>query len=347
MMMMEGSEDMLHYNSMTRRTLIGSAFATAAIWGAAPSFAQSFIMPMKADIEPWLKPDNEALIPTVGGNIYVRSNGEINDSTVPLVVIHGGPGSNHSGFLPALKYRTDRPLIMYDQLDCGNSDAPGDPANWNIARFVQELDDVLNHFGAKRYNIMGHSWGGTVLLEYTREHQDRINGAIFLGSLISTKDWLKDTNKLREKLDEDVQKVLTECEQSDDFSTEACQTAMDAFYAEFLRRNPRPAEIVAYREQMKNLWNQKLYEYMWGQTEFTSTGNLKDYDGTDQLDNLHDMNTFFVCGEYDEARPETYQKFAKRAEGEFEVVANAAHDVFTDNPEATYTTVEKWMKQID
>ena len=42
--------------------------------------------------------------------------------------------------LPLTRLSEDRTVVLYDQLDCGESDKPGDPRNWTVDRFVAEVD---------------------------------------------------------------------------------------------------------------------------------------------------------------------------------------------------------------
>jgi proline iminopeptidase len=43
-----------------------------------------------------------------------------------------------------------------------------------------------------------------------------------------------------------------------------------------------------------------VYEYIWGPSEFTVTGSLKNYDRTARLQEIA-IPTLFTCGRYDEA----------------------------------------------
>ena len=45
----------------------------------------------------------------------------------PIVMIHGGPGGTHASFLEALPLADERAVILYDQLETGRSDRPGNP----------------------------------------------------------------------------------------------------------------------------------------------------------------------------------------------------------------------------
>ena len=94
--------------------------------------------------------------------------GSLTDSVRPLVVLHGGPGVPHYYLLPiadiATKYG-EAPVIMYDQLGCGNStrlpEKAGDGAFWTVDLFLSELENLLTKLGIiDDYDLLGQSWGG-------------------------------------------------------------------------------------------------------------------------------------------------------------------------------------------
>lgn len=288
-------------------------------------------------------PDYEAMVPTSGGRIYLRVNGEIGKGKVPLLMIHGGPGYSHVGFLPALEFADGRPVILYDQLDCGLSDKPGLAKNWNVERFVQEVIDVLDHLGLEKCHILGHSWGGTILLELAAKHRDRIDTAIFLGPLISTEIWLADSKILRAKLDEKDHAILDTCEAKGDFTGEACESAVKTFYSRFLSIKGEDPRVADYEKANGIVYNDKQFEYMWGPTEFFATGILRYYDGTRILPSLKGLKTLFAGGEFDEARPESVAHFARLSGADSKVISGAAHDVFVDDPRLTMAILTEWL----
>src|SRR5262252_4462626 len=105
-----------------RRAFLGS-FAAAAITAAGPrALARPAVFP---------PPDRELMAPVRGGRIYVRINGRLDRGGPPIVMVHGGPGGTHAEFLDALSLADGQAVILYDQLDCGRSDRPDNPANWN------------------------------------------------------------------------------------------------------------------------------------------------------------------------------------------------------------------------
>lgn len=327
-------------NFSRRRFLAGAgaAFAGAAI--PAPSLAQP--------ITRSLAPDRELMVPVEGGRVYVRVNGRLDGPRPPLLMIHGGPGGAHSSFLNALPLSDERAVILYDQLDSGRSDAPGDPANWRVPRFVAEVDAIRRALSVGRVHVLGASWGGTIALEYAARSPAGLASTILQSPLVSTRSWLRDAGLLRRQLPEPVQKVLTACEGRRPPPAARCEAATNDFYARFLRRAPVPADARAYNAALPVPFNTRIYEGMWGTTEFVSTGTLRDYDGEPLLARLDGRRVLWVVGQHDEARPATVHGFAVRTpDSSFAVIEDAAHGIFNDNPQAFIATLRRWLARHD
>lgn len=293
-------------------------------------------------------PERELMVPVRGGRLYVRVNGRLDGSRPPVLLIHGGPGGTHGGLLDALALADERAVILYDQLDSGRSDRPGNPANWTVARFTDELEAIRTALGIRRWHVVGHSWGGTIALEYGARRPQALAGLVLASPLVSTRSWLADAAVLRRQLPGRVQAELDLCEAAAPPPADRCKAATDAFYAAFNRREPPSAAMIAYRATAGRGPNPLLYETMWGKTEFVSTGTLKNYDGEPLLARLDGARTLFITGQYDEARPETVGAFAARVSGaDFAVVPGAAHGIFSDRPAETNALLRAWLARQD
>ncbi len=288
------------------------------------------------------------MAPVPGGRVYVRINGRLDGPRLPLVMIHGGPGSTHAAFLNALALADERAVILYDQLDSGRSDHPNNPANWTVKRFTDEVDAVRRAVGVPRWHVLGQSWGGTVALEYGARRPPELAGLVLASPLISTRTWIADANALRAQLPPHIQAILRGCDPPAPITT-ACEKATDVFYANFLRRDP-PTEAMKQYSRLHGGagFNPKLYETMWGSSEFVATGTLKDYDGEPLLAELDGPHTLFIDGQYDEARPRTLGGFAARVPGaDFAVVPGAGHSIFSDRPEEALGILRPWLRGQD
>jgi proline iminopeptidase/L-proline amide hydrolase len=287
-----------------------------------------------------------AVVP--GGRVYVRVNGRLDGPNLPVVMIHGGPGSTHAAFLNLLALSADRAVVLYDQLDSGLSDHPNDPKNWTVGRFTDEVDCVRRAVGVPRWHVMGHSWGGTIALEYGARRPAELAGLVLASPLISTRSWIADANALRAGLPTDVQATLKKCDPPEQI-TSACEKATDVFYAHYLRREPQPDGVSAYKVAHPALQtNQQIYQAMWGSSEFVATGTLRNYDGEPRLAKLDGPRTLFIDGQYDEARPATLGTFAARVSGAaFAVVPNGGHVFYQDRPEEALGILRPWFREQD
>jgi proline iminopeptidase/L-proline amide hydrolase len=290
-------------------------------------------------------PDIERMIAVEGGNIYVRVNGKLDAAKSPIVMIHGGPGGDHAHFLSALALANERAVILYDQLDSGRSDRPNDPKNWRVDRFVDEVDRIRAALGVRRWHVLGHSWGGTVALEYGARGSPALAGLALASPLVSTRSWIVDANALRRELPAADQAEIASCDRG---PSPVCDKGVDAFYAAFNGREPPSDGAIAYARAHPGGFNPKIYNAMWGASEFVCTGTLKDYDGEPLLAKLDGKHTLFLGGQYDEARPSTLAGFAARVPGaELATIPGAAHGIFADRPEETVALLRAWLARQD
>ena len=321
-----------------RRTFLGTAAACLAALPARAEFLPAYPAPTR-----------EAMVPVAGGRIYVRVNGDLKSARPPVVFIHGGPGGTHGYLLETLPLAADRAVILYDQLDSGRSDQPNDPKNWVVSRYVDELDAIRTALGIARWHVVGHSWGGTVALEYGARRPAALAGLCLASPLIATRSWLADANALIADLPGETAGEIRRCMPLAQPEPESCAAATRAFYAAFNgRAADGPAMTAYHRTHSGRGFNRRLYQTMWGNSEFVSTGTLKDYDGEPLLAKLDGRRTLFVCGQYDEARPATLEAYARRVPGaEFAVIPGGSHSFPIERPEETRSMLRQWLMRQD
>ncbi len=325
---------------MTRRTAI--ALGAAAL--AAPAAAATG--PLAPGIR--IRPQREAMIDVPGGRIYARIDGDLNGPRAPIVFLHGGPGSSHWYFLNGTALADERAVILYDQLDSGRSDQPGDAANWTVPRFVAELEALRDGLGIARWHVLGSSWGGTVALEYAAKQPKELASVIIQSPLVATHLWLRDARRLRARLPADVRKTLVACDVPDALPADQCDVAKEIFYGRHVHLFDPPPEIAAYKAALPRSFSENIYHHMWGWAEFSASGTLKDYDGTPLLEKLDGARTLFVAGEHDEATPQTIAGFARRVPGAaFAEIPGAAHSIMNDNPQAYLDVLRPWLTRRD
>ena len=262
-----------------------------------------------------------------------------------------GPGGSSCSYVSTLTgIAAERPVIVYDQLGSGWSDRIPESDLERLAvvpRFVEEVTAIRDELGLDELHILGGSWGATVALEYMLTADPTgVLSVTLAGPLIGTDEWLEDANALVAQLSDESQRAIQASLESGDFTTPEFDAANREFGSMFGRRRPRaPGDLVECAVRPEG--NSGLYQYMWGPSEFISTGTLRDYDRTDRLHEL-DLPVLFLVGEYDEARPETVREFQAQVPGaQMVVIPDAGHGSSWDQPEAYNAAVNEFLRGVE
>ena len=123
-----------------------------------------------------------------GATLYVEVLGTA--PGVPLVVVNGGPGFDHTYEHVAVPGTTSawdtlsarRRVVFYDQRGNGRSGAlkPNQPCG--LAEQIADLEAVRAHLGADQIDLLGHSWGGFLVMAYAARHPEHIRHLITVDS---------------------------------------------------------------------------------------------------------------------------------------------------------------------
>lgn len=282
----------------------------------------------------------EGYLAVPGGKIYYARMG--NGPGTPLVVIHGGPGSGSYGNKPFGALGDERPVIRYDQLGAGKADHPTDTTLFTVDRAVQELQALRDSLGLDEVHLLGQSWGAMLLQAYMGTHPKGVKSVTFLSPLVTTAQWEQDADSLIKTLPDSIQQAIAINETNRTTDSPAYQAATLEYYRHFVYRKPLqiPGADTASNGQL-------VYNYMWGPSEFTSTGTLKRFDGTEWLKGIR-VPALFMAGEFDEATPASTEMFSKLVPGaQFKMIPGSGHVSQNDNPEFMLGAVREFLRSID
>lgn len=283
----------------------------------------------------------EGHIAVPGGRVWYRMLGE--GPATPLVLLHGGPGFT-SEYLDSLEALADeRPVLRYDQLGCGRSERPGVPSLWNVARFVEELKQVLSALGLQRVHILGQSWGSMLAVDYALTLPAGLESLILASPPLSIPRWMADTRRMLDAMPAHVRATIERHESSGSTSCPEYQAAVLQFYRRHLcRMDPWPDAL----ERALAGANTAVYEAMWGPSEFSVTGCLADYDRTDSVGEI-DVPTLLTCGRYDEATPEAIAWYSSLIVGSKAVVfEDSAHFSHLEEAESYVAVVREFLRGV-
>jgi len=120
---------------------------------------------------------------TDGVKIWYEEHG--GGAGTPLIVANGGPGFDHSYLMCGDiwdRLAKNRKVVVYDQRGNGRSSElkPDTPCGLNEQ--IRDLDALRAHLGLERFDLLGHSWGGYLVMAYASRHPERIGHLMIVDS---------------------------------------------------------------------------------------------------------------------------------------------------------------------
>ena len=110
-----------------------------------------------------------------GVRVWYRVAGKTERGTPPVIFLHGGPGYNSYSFSvqagPALEQSLR--MVYLDQRGAGKSERPWN-GQYSLATLASDIDEIRKGLGVPKVSIIGHSFGGTLALEYAATYPDQV-----------------------------------------------------------------------------------------------------------------------------------------------------------------------------
>ncbi len=115
----------------------------------------------------------------VEGSGLVPEGPEMRERPVALV-IHGGPGGDHSGFKPSFSPLAARmQLVYFDHRGQGRSDK-ADPASYTLDENVEDMEALRRHLGVGPVVSVGTSYGGMVAMAHAARYPEAVSHLVLI-----------------------------------------------------------------------------------------------------------------------------------------------------------------------
>jgi proline iminopeptidase len=285
--------------------------------------------------------DETGFAPVPGGKVWWWKTG--GGSKTPLLILHGGPGAAHNSYVSMATLGDERPVIFYDQLGCGKSDAPDDAKTYTVARSVEEVDAVRKALGLEKIVLYGHSWGSMLAIEYmlTSPGAASVEKLVLAGALASVPQAVAGMSRLIDAMPNGDGKKIRALEAAGKQSSDEYQKLVGEFYALHLcRKDPPPPEFIATGEILAK---SPAYKYMNGPNEFTITGVIKNWERRADLPRIK-VPTYITTGEFDEVTLDCHQDINKGIAGSrLEVFPGLSHLTMLEDPARYDAAVRKFI----
>lgn len=257
---------------------------------------------------------------------------------LPLLVLHGGPGTPHNYLEELSGLSSERAVVFYDQLGCGLSTSSLSPEELTVSLFLEELEALRSHLGIERADILGHSWGAALACEYSLAHPSRVRRLVLSGPLFDSYLWQQGADSLRDLLPEGEVREMRMLESqgqagSDRYQELYRQLILDHFA-------PRLERIPAYLSQAREV--DEIYRAMWGCSEFQVTGSLSGYSLLGRLGGV-EAPALVISGRRDLASPPQVEAGVKELKQARWCLVDSSHWPHLEDPKGYKALVDRFL----
>jgi proline iminopeptidase len=269
-----------------------------------------------------------------------------------LLLLNGGPGATHEyfecmeNFLPAEGVE----IIYYDQLGCGNSEDPKDTSMWDLARYVEEVEQVRNALNLNKDNfyLLGHSWGGILAMDYALKYQQHLKGLIISNMMSDAVAYGKyAADVLAPQMDPKVLDTLRRLEAAKDFANpKYFELLLPHFYTSHILRLPLDKWPEPVNRSFGKM-NQSLYVTMQGPSEFGISGKLEKWDRSKELKTIT-VPTLVIGAKHDTMDPEHMKWMSKELpNGRYLFCPDGSHMSLYDDQQVYMSGLIKFIKEVN
>jgi proline iminopeptidase len=314
------------------------------------ALAISIASALRAQSTPTVYVQQEGFVDAHGVLIYYTELGQGS----PLVVVHGGPGADHTYFLPWLLplARTHR-LIFIDERGSGRSQRLQDTSLYTVETMADDLEDVRVALNLGKISLLGHSYGGALAEAYALKYQQNLSHLILNSTFPSTRQMNEVLAREKTQMQPDKLKRLDELEAAGLFGKgeswehgrypeEYEKLAWGPGYFPFLYGARPDSTYDPVEGGAPTNW--ELYRVMWGEHgEFVIDGNLKSVEYVDRLRTIH-VPTLIMAGDHDECDPSLSREMHDKIVGsQLVILPESGHMNFVDQPDLWHKTVEGFL----
>ena len=287
----------------------------------------------------------EGYLPFREGKTWYRIVGK--GAKPPLLLLHGGPGSTHNYFevLDELADRDGRPVVMYDQIGCGNSYIEGHPEYFTAETWIEELKTLRQSLGLEKVHILGQSWGGMMALLYALDHSpEGVCSYILSSTLPSAKLWESEQHRRISYMPEKYQQALARALAEGSYDAPDYLEALDIFMDRHCNPCVRPLPECVTRPKKSG---KEAYLVGWGPNEFTPTGTLSGCEVTDRLLEIG-TSCLITSGQRDLCSPYIAKTmFDRLPHAVWELFPFSGHMPFVDEHEHYCQVLLDWLNKND
>jgi len=255
----------------------------------------------------------------------------------PLVVANGGPGFDHT-YLHCSdcwdRLAQGRKVVFYDQRGNGRSGELKEGQACTLADQIADLEALRARLGFEKIDLLGHSWGGYLVMAYAARHPDRIAHLLIVDSAAPK---IQDTAFLfkyiypETQAREDAVAFAVELGDAEAIAADLAEYMSMLFYT-------REARDAFQARSSSFVYRQKVNKAVWG--------DLQRFDLNPELPKFR-FPTLVVTGRYDfNVAPSVAWSIHRAVPGsELAVFEKSGHLPFCEESDAFVSRVEAFLSK--
>jgi proline iminopeptidase len=248
----------------------------------------------------------------------------------PIVLLHGGPGGNHSYFHPYLSLLAKKyKLIYYDMRGHYMSSLSKDN-KYGVLEDVYDLENLRKALKLNKVSLLGHSYGGIVAFEYALNYQENISHLILVSVPIlwteKDRERLYNTNNLHIKFEKMWNKCKTEEERIRLYYKWNYYRKINPLAKKYIEISRR-AYLTNKNTKIMQIYSKDKYEPDWYKL------------------NQIKIPVLVLFGRHDpDIKPDKAFKLLNSLKNITTVIfSRSKHDIFVDEPKKFYSIVNKFL----
>ncbi|MCW6508743.1 alpha/beta fold hydrolase [Lichenifustis flavocetrariae] len=253
-----------------------------------------------------------------------------------LVLLHGGPGFDHSSFKPAHGVLIDVAQILYVDHRGNGRSGYSDPTAWTLDQWADDLRALFDRLGIEKPVVLGLSFGGFVAQSLALRHPDHV-GALVLSSTAAKfrLDRCLDTFL---RLHGTRAHAVAEAFWTDAGNAEALRAYIEECFPLY-NPTPRPRDV-----DKRSTFNPAMLRHF-----FQAGGEGYQFDFRDRLREIR-CPTLVLAGDLDPVTPladsDDIAAALPAALVRYERFIGAGHGVGRDQPERYFTVLREFIAAV-
>jgi proline iminopeptidase len=243
------------------------------------------------------------------------------------MVIHGGPGGDHSGFKPSFSPLAARmQLVYFDHRGQGRSDA-ADPVTYTLDENVEDMEALRRHLGLGPVVSIGTSYGGMVAMAHAARYPEAVSHLILIVTA-SHGGFIERAQEIVRERGTDEQRAVCETLWAGGFRTVEQLRHYYAVMGPMYARSHNPAGADAGRAR-------SIHSPEPLNRAFGPNGFLRNFDLRPELPRIT-APTLVLAGRHDWICPVEFSEEIARLihDADLRVFERSSHSIRSDEPES-------------